>query len=527
MQELIGRQTASISDGVKRVEGGGTIAYVEDLLDAINAKIAADGGYTYLALGEGSITYDRAVVNPLIGTEATQATQMKGGSLRFANSKKPAFSGINDWNWTTVITSEGFLGLAATIAAITTGYIGSTGDTYIDLDNHTVQLGQTNGPHVIVDSGGVNIYNGATSIGFFGVEQAASIVRVGQASKGNVVMSSEGYVDIRYGSTVMAHFGYGEGKNEYGTASIAPYFNIGMRKSDSVIGNYSTSEGVYTESSGYASHAEGRNTVASGKYAHAEGYEAVASGDYSHAEGYQSKTSGMGSQQNGYYAHAEGYQTVASGYASHAEGYLTEALGSYSHAEGYQTMASGSYSHACGRGTIAKGDQFVCGKYNSQTYDLFLVGCGTGLGNEKNAFAVNVNSASFFSSSNTGTVYVNGSSVHSSDKRMKDHVAYLDEDAVDFVRALKPVRYRWKGQDGEHYGFYAQDVKAVDPHNTETVTEGERDEHTDFDPLTLDYNALIAPLVAYAQQLEKRVNAQDKTIEALEARLAKLEAKLA
>ena len=128
-----------------------------------------------------------------------------------------------------------------------------------------------------------------------------------------------------------------------------------------------------------------------------------------------------------------------------------------------------------------------------------------------------------FSYGNSGTVYVNGVSVHSSDKRLKDHIAYLDEDASDFIRALKPIRYKWKGEDGEHYGFYAQDVQDADPHDTETVIESEYDESLGFDPLSLDYQALIAPLVAYAQQLEKRIDQQQQAIEVLTKRLDALE----
>ena len=121
------------------------------------------------------------------------------------------------------------------------------------------------------------------------------------------------------------------------------------------------------------------------------------------------------------------------------------------------------------------------------------------------------------------TVYVDGTSVHGSDRRLKNHVAYLDEDAADFIRSLKPVRYKWKGKDGEHYGFYAQDVQAADPHDTETVIEDEYSESLGYARLTLDYQALIAPLVAYAQQLEKRIDQQQKTIEAITKRLDALE----
>lgn len=118
-----------------------TYSLLHSLLDMINQQINATGGYTYLVEGEGTITYDIEVDDPLVGynsstqTWASQVTQMKGGTLRFANSKKPSFAGIGDWNWTNVITADGYLALAATIARITTGFIGNaTSGNYWNLD---------------------------------------------------------------------------------------------------------------------------------------------------------------------------------------------------------------------------------------------------------------------------------------------------------------------------------------------------------------------------------------------------------
>ena len=213
---------------VRRIEGDTTIVRLETLLEQINAEINGTGGYSYLVPGEGIITYDRRVADPLVGTEASYVTQMKGGVVRFAKSKKPAFAGINDWNWTNVITADGYLGLAATIGAITTGFIGSAGDTYIDLDNHTAQLGQTSGPHMGIDASGMQIYDGSDSLGFFGTDAGTSIARIGQESYGNVVMSSEGYVRIRDGSNTIAHFGNAEYTHESQFVS-GPYYTLGTR----------------------------------------------------------------------------------------------------------------------------------------------------------------------------------------------------------------------------------------------------------------------------------------------------------
>ena len=178
--------------------------------------------------------------------------------------------------------------------------------------------------------------------------------------------------------------------NPVGTGS----FSMG-RKANSVVGNYSHSEGYDTTASNYGSHAEGLRTTASGKYSHAEGDSTTASGDYSHAEGAHTTASGNYSHAEGYYAHAsgdhshaEGYSTESS-YGSHAEGRGTTASGKYSHAECYNTTASGNYSHAEGYYTFAYSVcQHVQGKYNvedSQNKYAHIVGNGTSLSDSSNA----------------------------------------------------------------------------------------------------------------------------------------------
>lgn len=57
------------------------------------------------------------------------------------------------------------------------------------------------------------------------------------------------------------------------------------RKSDTVIGTYSTAEGYETTASGPRSHSEGYETVASGDCSHAEGYGTIASSSYQHVQG--------------------------------------------------------------------------------------------------------------------------------------------------------------------------------------------------------------------------------------------------
>ena len=122
-----------------------------------------------------------------------------------------------------------------------------------------------------------------------------------------------------------------------------------------------------------------------------------------------------------------------------------------------------------------------------------------------------------------------------SDRRMKEHIAYLSEDACEFIRSLRPALFSYKEglqQSGRHLGFYAQDVSESEPDgwDTETVTQS-ADELLDYEPFSLDYTSLIAPLVAYAQSLERRIDQQQrqldeqgKLIRRLTERLDKLEA---
>lgn len=111
-------------------------------------------------------------------------------------------------------------------------------------------------------------------------------------------------------------------------------------------------------------------------------------------------------------------------------------------------------------------------------------------------------------SDNTTNSILDNTGVHtSSDRRLKEAITDIDPDAV---KALKPVQFRFKNSDKTHFGFIAQDVQKVLP---DAVSE----DKNGF--LSLNYQELIAPLYALVQ-------AQQKQIENLEARLKALEDKL-
>ena len=117
-----------------------TARYIDELLDRINAEINATGGYSYIVPGEGLITYDVAVIDPITGaTEgggvAGQVVQIKGGSIRIANSKKSNYGTIDDWDFRSVFTADGLNADLITAAHIISGYIGNATNTnYWNLD---------------------------------------------------------------------------------------------------------------------------------------------------------------------------------------------------------------------------------------------------------------------------------------------------------------------------------------------------------------------------------------------------------
>ena len=166
----LGSQLGDIARSVAQVQSQvtslslnqSTAEYVSNLIARMNAEANATGGFTYITEGQGIRTYDRAVSDPLVGTEATQVVEIKGGNVRIADSR----DSDGDWEWRTVIVSGHVAADLVTAAQITTGYIGSEGGTYIDLDNDTVQLGSSDSFHVVADSQELGFYQADTRVAY-------------------------------------------------------------------------------------------------------------------------------------------------------------------------------------------------------------------------------------------------------------------------------------------------------------------------------------------------------------------------
>ena len=117
-----------------------TAAYLSGLLSRLNNEANATGGYTYITEGNGLRTYDKAVTDPLVGAEATSVVEVKGGTIRIANSRTAA----GDWDWKTVFTSGHIAAELVTAARIVSGYIGSADSgNYWNLDSGEFRMAST------------------------------------------------------------------------------------------------------------------------------------------------------------------------------------------------------------------------------------------------------------------------------------------------------------------------------------------------------------------------------------------------
>lgn len=136
-----------------------TPEWIDGLVERINREVNATGGYTYIVPGDGIRTYDKEVSDPSIGAEADAVVEIKGGTVRIANSR----DGQGEWEWKTVFTSGHIAGELVTAAQIVTGYIGNAGSTYIDLDNNIIQLGDDSGAHAVIMGDSFAVINKANA----------------------------------------------------------------------------------------------------------------------------------------------------------------------------------------------------------------------------------------------------------------------------------------------------------------------------------------------------------------------------
>lgn len=125
------RQLADLKD---RIDSIGDIVFTQNILDKWNQEINAESGYLVV----GSPLDGLAVYNAPTVAASTKAVQLKGGSIRIANTKTSG-----QFDWSTVMTGDGIIA-----DALYTGIL--AGNMFdLDLDSGIVKMGKRNASGVI------------------------------------------------------------------------------------------------------------------------------------------------------------------------------------------------------------------------------------------------------------------------------------------------------------------------------------------------------------------------------------------
>ena len=429
----IARQVSEIGDMLGNSQQfQATADYVSALISRLNDSINATGGYCYITEGEGFVTYDYPVSDPLIGAEATKVVEIRGGNIRIADSRTAG----GDWDWKTVIQSGHIASYLITVAQLIAGYIGDpNGNNYWDLDNDTLRIAAE------IICGGANNASGTITVLDENGGTLCTIDKDGITNYGAAIrLITDGYKTGAKFIAEMASFvipGYVDGVK-------SPYARKGLH--------------IYGDGNNYDE----------------DVYLTIGS----------TGSGGAGQQLR-----------------------ATSSLVS----SGPMTIEPCNSDDDV-RSVIKfneSGGVDVTGGTSTSTYRLVTDDASVRVV-KSGTVAVRATGGSGSGSAN---LYVNGTVTEASDRRLKRHLSYLSDDACDFIRNLKPALFEMGGD--VRPGFYAQDVENADPWRSTLV--GEIDPDGDGDPIkTLDYMGLVAPLVTYCQQLERRIEALEERIGGIE-----------
>lgn len=488
---------------VDEILSGGTLVYLEGILDSINAQLNTEGGWEYKVAGHGTYVYDREVTDPAVGAEATRAIHLGGGFMRFANSKTSS----GDWRWTNVITANGYLGLAATIAAITSGSIRDANENVvIDLDGGTVTFKQG----LIQTADGRSYWNlGNGALRSYGVSAGAEFGKYRQT----------GYY---------RHYE----KTSYSTLPASDSTYVYYMLNGVVYRALRTDEKLLQLAS-KMTFSDGGIVLEKYKDTTADVTRTIGADDdlYVTLSADDTLESRMVIDEGWSYETDLGKIVDISVTRDVNHGYAAEGTSTWYYDHDFPTLRlrarhgnSSSSAYYDSGLTVTVGDPTTdSGVIYPETRavadgPMYIRGGGLyANGSLKYSHYVSIGEIS-----GSNSVVVVRDLMQTSDRRLKEHVSWLGEDAVRFVRELRPALFDMGGL--RRLGFYAQDVAEGDEWGSDTVRQGvDEDGSLGYDPLLLDYQALIAPLTAYAQALERRVDEQRGQIEALTKRLEALE----
>lgn len=366
---------SDVKSTVEVMNGGSmtTADYLSRLVDRLNYAINATGGYSYLVPGLGMVTYDVPVDDPADPVEAHAVVEIRGGTVRIADSKNQD----GTWQYKTVFTSGHLAADVVTAANITAGYIGSSSGTFIDLDNGIAQFGDHSGIWTEITSSAFNVRQGATDVlSTFGATSA----QIGKSSSTHVVINPTSMQLVDADNSKYLDIGDMRGSM---SGQLSQSFTGDGWTADFQLAYYAASvDGVTVDGAATSAYSLESNDF--GSYVHmnaAPGAGTVVVVSYE-VDVTKCKAFTIGER------NALGLM----GLQSYVMGMKCTAEGKCSFAEGYKTVAFGDFSHAQNIGTNAASEcQTVIGKFNdvdSAGRYALIIGNGTNNASSSNALTV-------------------------------------------------------------------------------------------------------------------------------------------
>lgn len=239
------------------------------------------------------------------------------------------------------------------------------------------------------------------------------------------------------------------------------------------------------------------------------------SGGYSFVGGGQNNTATGTGATAGWATVAGGRSNTASGnYSAIAGGYADTVSGAYSAVPGgYHNVVAGDYAFGFGYGVnLAGTDDYETQFYSSGNPGKF------GINRNPTTYALEVGG--------NASKDVAGDWLAHSDRRIKTNITPLSN-SLDKILSLNPVRFRYTNEylmkhpsvdDHYYYNFIAQEYQKTFPEAVLTDANGY---------LMIDTHPVKVALVGAMQELSRLVDTQNEQIAELEARIRKLEGRLA
>lgn len=176
----LGRQVDAVEESAASAwQYSGSTEWVQNLLGRINDEANATGGYTYITQGQGIRAYDTPVSDPLVGAEASKVVEVKGGTIRIANTKDAQ----GQWEWKTVFVS---------------GHV---------LSELIEAIGSESGAHAQLTPYGLAVYDGAALLSEFAGDHASILPNWAEAGRtaGDIgyisVVGDSGRIETEIGGT--------------------------------------------------------------------------------------------------------------------------------------------------------------------------------------------------------------------------------------------------------------------------------------------------------------------------------------